>query len=115
MHEGTIAREIIRTAKEEALKAGMEKISTIKVVIGEMHAVVEDALLFLFDLMKKEEEGMEDTILSVEKKPVVVRCKKCGNEFRPEEPIFICPSCGSMETELISGDEMYIESMEGEK
>lgn len=115
MHEGTIAREIIRTAREEALKAGIRRVKGIKVVIGEMHAVVDDALLFLFDIMKKEEEMMEDAVLEIVKKPVLVKCKKCGNEFYPDEPIFICPSCGSIKTQLLTGDEMYIESLEGEQ
>ncbi len=114
MHEGTIAREIIRTAREEAKKAGMKKIARVKVVIGEMHAVVDEALRFLFDIMK-EEEGLGEAVLEIEKKPVEVKCKICGEKFHPEDPVFVCPSCGSIETQLITGDEMYIESLEGEK
>ena len=115
MHEGTIAREILRTAKEEALKAGMKRVTGIKVVIGEMHAVVDGALLFLFDIMKREETMMKDAALKIVKKTVLVKCKRCGNEFRPDGPVFICPYCDSIETRVVTGDEMYIESLEGER
>ncbi len=48
-------------------------------------------------------------------KDVNVRCKDCQHEFTIDEPIFMCPKCDSFETEIITGKELYIETMEGMK
>ena len=44
-----------------------------------------------------------------------VKCEDCQHEFTIDEPIFMCPKCDSFNTELISGKELYIETMEGMK
>ncbi len=114
MHEGSFARAIILTASKEAEKAGIREIKRIKVAIGEIHAVVEDFLITVFDMMKGE-YGLEEASLEVEKVPLKVRCASCGRVYSPEEPVFLCPYCGAMGGEVLQGEELHIISIEGEK
>ena len=44
--------------------------------------------------------------------PTVVRCNGCGAEFEFAELIFICPECGGGDTGIISGRELFVESIE---
>jgi Zn finger protein HypA/HybF involved in hydrogenase expression len=51
----------------------------------------------------------------MEEKDVKVKCKKCNETFMIEDPIFICPKCESFDTEIIQGNELHIQTMEGMK
>ncbi len=114
MHEGSFARAIILTAKKEAEKAGFRRISRIKVAIGEIHAVVDEFLITVFDMMK-ESYGLDGAMLEVEKIKLKVRCKECGKIYHPEEPIFQCPRCSALGGEILEGEELHLISIEGER
>ncbi|MCK4312773.1 MAG: hydrogenase maturation nickel metallochaperone HypA, partial [Candidatus Cloacimonetes bacterium] len=75
----------------------------------------DEVFQMYFDLMKKEYKGFENAELIMEEKDVMVKCKKCNETFLIEDPIFICPNCESFDTEIIQGNELHIESMEGMK
>jgi hydrogenase nickel incorporation protein HypA/HybF len=113
MHEGAIIHSLLEIAKEIKEKEKLTKITKINVIVGKFHQIVEEVMLTNFEFMKTEYEGFENTLLAITEKEVNVRCKLCGSAFTIEEPIFICPHCDSFETELISGKELYIESLEG--
>ncbi len=44
--------------------------------------------------------------------PVVVLCSDCDEEFEVERAEFGCPSCSGSNTEIISGREIFVESIE---
>ncbi len=114
MHEGSFAKAIILSARQEAEKAGMKRVVKIKVLIGELHAVVDDFLMAVFDMMKGE-YGLGEAALEIEKVPLKVKCPACGEVYRPQEPVFICPKCGTPGGEVLQGNELHILSIEGEK
>jgi hydrogenase nickel incorporation protein HypA/HybF len=41
-----------------------------------------------------------------------MRCQKCQQEFSKEKWDLTCPFCGSFETEVLSGEEMLLKSLE---
>ena len=114
MHEGSIARNIIDYVQKVAEENHINTVKKIVVKLGKLHAVVPDALLFFFDIMKKEEKIIEKAVLHLEEEEIVVRCKKCGNEFSVDDRYFVCPACGSPDTEIIKGGDILIVSVEGE-
>ena len=114
MHEGSIARSIIEYVQELSKKNGINRVERIVVRLGKLHAVVPDALLFFFDIMKKGEDFIEDAVLHLEEEDVVAMCKSCGNQFTVDSRYFVCPRCGSDNTELIQGMDILILSIEGE-
>ncbi|MBN2460605.1 MAG: hydrogenase maturation nickel metallochaperone HypA, partial [Candidatus Cloacimonetes bacterium] len=85
----------------------------IKVKIGKFHQIVPEVMQTYFKLMKKEYPGFNEAELILEEIDLKLRCKKCQHSYLLQEPLFICDQCGSWETELISGDELYIETIEG--
>jgi len=115
MHEGAIIHSLLEIAKDIRLEENLKEITEVKIVVGKFHQIVEEVMITNFKFMKTEYEGFEKAILKMTEKEVNVRCKDCQHEFTIDEPIFMCPKCDSFETELISGKELYIETMEGIK
>lgn len=113
MHEASIVAELLNIATNECIKNGYSKIEQIKVVIGRATGIMTDALLFAFDVLKKDTPA-ENANLIIEEIPVRGICKDCGEEFENNENyiIFECPHCGSFSVDLISGKELNIIEME---
>ncbi len=114
MHEGSFARAILLSVRREAQRAGMRRVLKIKVLIGEAHAVVEEFLKTMFDMMKGE-YGLGEAALEVEKVELEVKCPACGKIYHPRDPVFICPECGTPGGEILRGNELHLLSIEGEK
>ena len=114
MHEGAIVQSIFDSAKEIKKKENLENITTIKIVVGEYHQIVNEVMFTYFDIMKLEYDGFENAKLEIENIKVEVHCASCGKSFVINDPIMICPYCQSFETKLISGKELYIKTITGE-
>ena len=54
----------------------------------------------------------EDAILTIEESPVRVYCPRCGNESEATPQRLLCGSCGDWRTEVVSGDELLLMSVE---
>ena len=115
MHEGAIVHSLLEIAKDIKIKENLTEITDIKIVVGKFHQIVEDVMFANFNFMKTEYDGFENAALNMIEKNVRVKCEDCKHEFTIDEPIFMCPKCSSFNTELISGKELYIESIEGIK
>jgi hydrogenase nickel incorporation protein HypA/HybF len=112
MHEMGIAMEIIDIAKA-SVPADMPdaRIERINLKVGKLSAVVVDSLRFCFDLAVKE-TPLEGAELIVEELDVVVRCKKCQNQWTVTEPVFTCRECQGGDIDIITGRELEIQSIE---
>ncbi|RKZ21291.1 hypothetical protein DRQ16_03815 [bacterium] len=111
MHEGSIARGIIEVVEREAQE--LTEVLKVRVRIGKLHAVVPDALTFFFDVMKQGK--LKNAVLEIEEVPVKGKCNRCGKEFEINEPLFLCPLCGSGDVEIKQGQEMHVVCIEGRK
>jgi hydrogenase nickel incorporation protein HypA/HybF len=112
MHEMAITQEIVNVVDEARLGAGADA-CVVKVIIkiGKFTAVVPDCIKFYYDMMT-ENTPMHGAELEFNVVPTVVRCNGCGIEFEFEEVSFICPGCGGSNTDIISGRELLVESIE---
>jgi len=115
MHEGAIVHSLMEIAKEIRIKEDLKEILEVKIVVGKFHQIVEEVMITNFDFMKTEYEGFENAVLLMTEKNVSVKCEDCQHEFTIDEPIFMFPKFDSFKTELISGKELYIETIEGMK
>lgn len=112
MHELSVTQSILDIALAEAQKHQAQRITRIKLKLGRLTQVVPDCVQFYLDMLGKGTiaEGVQ---LDVETVPLVVQCKKCGTIAHLEEYDFICAEC-SGPTDIISGRELYIDSIEVE-
>lgn len=115
MHEGAIVHSLLELAKEIRTKEDLKEVSEVKIVVGKFHQIIQEVLMTNFEYMKTEYNGFENAKLSMTEKEVQVKCKDCEYKFTVDEPIFLCPKCESFQTEIISGKELFIETIEGVK
>ncbi|MCK5050240.1 MAG: hydrogenase maturation nickel metallochaperone HypA [Candidatus Cloacimonetes bacterium] len=113
MHEGAIVHSLLEIAKDIRIKEDLKEITEVKIIVGKFHQIVEEVMIANFDFMKTEYDGFDNAVLIMTEKNVSVICEDCQHEFTIDEPIFMCPECDSFNTELISGKELYIETIEG--
>ncbi len=113
MHELSIASNLIDIVNQAIQGREVARVTSLRIVIGEMSNVVPDCLTFAFGVVSKGTIA-EDARLDFESKPLVGRCGDCGNEFRIEQYLFRCPDCESPKIEIVSGKEFFLESIECE-
>ena len=111
MHEFSLMTGVLDAVEASAREHGASRVVEIKLVIGEMAEVLEDAMDFAFEALTPTTlaEGARLTMIKIVPKS---RCLACGTEFEHDRYHFYCPVCDSLATELLAGRELYIESME---
>ena len=111
MHEFSIASAVVDTAVRHA--AG-RRVSVVTVRCGRLRQVVPDSLDFAFGLVSRETvcDGarLEQVVV-----PARLRCEACRHEWELEVPAFRCPACGTADVEVLSGEELEVESIEVEE
>ncbi|HEX4386836.1 MAG TPA: hydrogenase maturation nickel metallochaperone HypA [Myxococcales bacterium] len=107
MHELGIAQQVVELAVS---RCEGERITRIDLEVGQLSAVLPDALLFCFDAASAgtRAEGAELRIIQV---PGRARCRACGAELQLSRPFGRC-ACGETDLEWLSGDELRIKQME---
>lgn len=115
MHELSIAHNLVELAEEAACAAGAVRVTLVRLRLGEMAGVVEDALRFCFPVAASGTlvEGAE---LHIEHVPAQVFCAQCVQSYTLTPPfVFRCPVCGAPTPRLLHGREIQIESIEIEE
>ena len=108
MHELSICTAIAKIATDAAAGRPIER---VRVDVGHLRQVVPDTLLHSWEMVVfgTSLDGVE---LEVREVPAVVECRRCGAQTRLEDPIFRCGECASTDTKVISGDELFVTSLD---
>lgn len=116
MHEMTIAKNIVNIVMGKVSEYSAAPIvKQINFKTGRMNAIIPESLLFCFDVIKKEEPLLANAELVITETPLVVHCQICQTDTDLAEPLFVCPHCGGMDLKIISGTEMFVESIDIEE
>jgi hydrogenase nickel incorporation protein HypA/HybF len=115
MHELSIAMSIVEMAEEESQRQGGLRITTVRVRLGALAGVVKTALMSSYELAC-EESLLTGSKLVIEDVPGIVFCPAC-NAKRPVQNSewFRCSACGSLASEIVSGKELEVVSLEVEE
>ncbi len=113
MHEQSIVESLLALAIENAEQAKASKIRRIYLVVGELSGVVEESVIFYFNLLSRNTVAAGASLFFMNI-PAQLRCRKCDTVFSPEKLNFHCPACNEQEVEIIGGRELYIDSLEVE-
>ncbi|MEM8604918.1 MAG: hydrogenase maturation nickel metallochaperone HypA [Cyanobacteria bacterium P01_H01_bin.121] len=107
MHELGITQNIVAIAAEHAQGA---KVQRITLEIGQLSAIMADAIQFCFDVCAQG-TVLEGAILEIIQVSGLGRCQQCGQDVPLKEPFGIC-ECGSTNLQIIQGQELNIREME---
>ncbi|MEY9964117.1 hydrogenase nickel incorporation protein HypA/HybF [Streptacidiphilus sp. MAP12-16] len=114
MHEMSIALAVIGQVEEAAEAAGASAVRCVRLRVGELAGVVPDSLAFCFNLACAG-TVLEGAELVTEAVPARARCEPCSGEWAVGmPPDLCCPVCGAATTELLSGRELQIVSVQWE-
>ncbi len=111
MHEFGLAESTLNLALETAQKQGARKILEVRMQIGALAGVVDEAFEFAFDALAANTmaSGAE---LVIEHVPVSCFCCKCGRDFETDVYAYQCPACGEVSADVRRGHELNLVSME---
>jgi hydrogenase nickel incorporation protein HypA/HybF len=111
MHELPITEGILEISLRHAEAAQATHITDIHVVIGQLSSFVDDSIQMYWDIISAGTIAV-GAILHFRRIAAEVRCGACQHIYPLNTPDFKCPHCGGLHGEIITGDELYVESIE---
>ena len=114
MHELSVCQSMLQQVETIAAQHQAKQVSVVKVQIGPLSGIEPHLLSQAFPL------ACAGTIaaaaeLVMETLPVRILCNSCGQESEIPANKLVCTHCGDWQTQLLSGDEMLLASVELEK
>jgi hydrogenase nickel incorporation protein HypA/HybF len=113
MHESSFTESLLSLALSKAKEAGDGKITRINVVLGDLSGMDSSCVEQYFEILKQDTQASQ-AVLIFEKKPLSLKCRKCGKEFAPANVFWECPDCHEASVEIVSGRDCFLESIEVE-
>jgi hydrogenase nickel incorporation protein HypA/HybF len=111
VHELSLSSAIVDTAVKHA---DGRRVSVVNLTVGALRQVVPESLDFYFEIVARgtvcEGARLEQKLVAAR-----ARCGGCEREWDLEPLLFRCPGCGEPAAEVLSGNELEIESIEVEE
>lgn len=108
MHELGLCSSIVEAIER---RAGERSVAQVRVRVGLLHHVHPDAFDQSF-AMAAMGTVAEDAAAELVLLPVRAHCGGCDATWECQEIPVACVSCGSVDLELVGGDELVLESIE---
>ncbi|MGV6827750.1 MAG: hydrogenase maturation nickel metallochaperone HypA [bacterium] len=114
MHELAVCQALMQQVVDIAAEHQAAGVSRIELQVGPLSGVEAALLRQAFPIASAGSvaEGCE---LVIHDQPIVVKCRTCGQESGATTNQLVCGHCGDWQTDLISGDEMVLQSLELDK
>ncbi len=111
MHELAVCQSMLQQVMEIARQQQARLVTRIRVQVGPLSGVEPQLLAQAFPIASAG--TLADTAaLELESLPVRVRCEQCGAETDALPNRLLCGTCGDYHTQLVSGDELLLASVE---
>ncbi|MCH5157407.1 MAG: hydrogenase maturation nickel metallochaperone HypA [Clostridiales bacterium] len=112
MHELGVVFHCIKQIKEIAAANNVTKINSVTIEIGEVSTVIPYYFEDCWNWAIKKEDLLMDSKLNIEVIPAVTHCEDCLKDYPTVVHGKTCPHCGSANTFLLEGNELYIKQIE---
>jgi hydrogenase nickel incorporation protein HypA/HybF len=114
MHELAVCQGLMTQVEQIARRESAERVTRILLRIGPLSGVEPQLLAEAFPIAAAGSvaAGAE---LDIEPQPVRVRCLTCGEQTDADINRLLCAACGDYRTQLLSGDELLLASLELER
>lgn len=114
MHETVLMQNLLNAVYQAVENRNVVRVNRVILSVGQLSNALPDALSFAFKAMTQE-GIMKDAQLVIEQPPARAMCESCGKEYTVNGFPIACPSCKSNRFSIISGDEVYIQSIDCEE
>ena len=107
VHELSICTSLASIVEQHAAGRAVER---VLLDVGHLRQVVPETLRYSWEVVVTG-TPLEGSVLAINHIPAVLECRTCGARTTIELPVFRCP-CGSTETDVTSGQELLVRSLE---
>ena len=115
MHETSLIDFTLNAVEDKCLQLGVRHVKSVRLVVGDLRGALPELMHEAFSILTYARPLFHGAALEIEPRAVVLRCKNCGAEFSPADfHAVACPQCRSGAYEICTGNELYIDSFEGE-
>lgn len=114
MHELSVCQALLRQVTTLAQQHQAQQVTRITVQVGTLSGVVPELLQQAFTIAQAGSVA-ENAELLIETLPIKVRCRSCGQDSIVPANRLLCEHCGHWQTQLISGDELLLASIDLKK
>jgi len=111
MHEVSIMTEALRMAVDTAKSAGANRVTRLRLRVGQLSGAVPEAMEFAWDVVRRDTIAA-NARLEIETILAVCWCVTCQAEFECADYFDECPRCHNASGELRRGRELEIASVE---
>ncbi len=116
MHEASLILGMVPVIERHMKENDGNCVTRVITRIGKMSGVEVHTFEFAFDAIKRDYPWLRDAELTINEEPILYRCDNCGEEFEVDNFEFpACPKCDSSALTLVSGEELFLESLEIDK
>ncbi|MDH5484693.1 MAG: hydrogenase maturation nickel metallochaperone HypA [Gammaproteobacteria bacterium] len=111
MHELSICQSMLKQVCDVARQYHAPHVHSVRIQLGPLSGIEADLLKQVFPIASSGTlaDGAE---LLIQTMPVRVLCKHCNAAFDVQINQLGCPVCGDTHTQLVSGDEMILDSVQ---
>ncbi len=111
MHEYSIVQSLLESCEEHAKQNEADEVTKVIIKVGVLSGVEPDLLQTAFDTFKEKTIcDKAEFIINIQK--VLIKCNDCKTQSTLEKHEFDCPSCKSVNIEVLDGEDMYLMSLE---
>ncbi len=111
MHELSLAEGVLQIVVAEAARQGLARVTRVRLEIGALAGVEQEALRFAFDVVMAG--SIADTAqLEMTVAPASGRCPACKQIVAVAERYDACPKCGAYGVEITEGTQMRVLEIE---
>ena len=114
MHELGIVKHVMKTLKDVAAENNVTRIGSVTLTAGEVSGIINDIIIDCWDYFSEKDELFKGSKLIIETEKAATYCEGCKKTYETVKYGRKCPYCGSDETYLLYGNEVYIKEIEAE-
>jgi len=111
VHELSVCQGLLRQVDKIAAEHEARAVDRIVLRVGALAGVEPDLLTHAFDIARMGTLA-ENADLEIEKGPVTVRCRQCGDSGEVAPNRLVCPGCGDWRVEVTGGEELLFMSLD---
>ncbi len=111
MHELSVCQAMMSQVEAIAAREGARSVCSITIRIGPLSGVVPELLQQAFTIARAGTLAADAELIAEEQR-IRVRCLDCDAESEAEPNRLLCGACDSYRTQVVSGDELLLASVE---
>jgi hydrogenase nickel incorporation protein HypA/HybF len=111
MHELSVCQAMLAQVEAIAAREKARSVASILIRIGPLSGVVPELLQQAFTIARAGTLAAEAELVT-ELQPIRIRCLECDAESEASPNRLLCGACGGYRTQVISGDELLLASVE---